>query len=197
MTRYQINYFSSLRGGDTGLLDELLDVFEVPLDRKIKGYSRGMKQKLGIIQAFMHDPELVIMDEPTSSLDPLLQQSFYEFLKSEKRKGKTLFFSSHILSEVDKVCDRVGIIKEGKLVALEDVEALKSKKGKIIRLRIKGKPEKFRGPKDMKIRDGWIEFVATGDVDKWIKRISKYTVLDLEIKEFSLEDIFIHYYRDG
>ena len=192
-----ISYFSSLRGGNTGLLDELLDVFEVPLDRKIKGYSRGMKQKLGIIQAFMHDPELVIMDEPTSGLDPLLQQSFYEFLKSEKRRGKTMFFSSHILSEVDKVCDRVGIIREGKLVALEDVEALKSKKGKIIRLRIKEKPEKFKGPKDVKIRDGWIEFVATGDVDKWIKRISKYTVLDLEIKEFSLEDIFIHYYRDG
>lgn len=127
----------------------------------------------------------------------MLQQSFYKFLKSEKKRGKTLFFSSHILSEVDKVCDRVGIIKEGRLVALEDVEVLKSKKGKIIRLRIKEKPEKFKGPKDMKIRDGWIQFVATGDIDRWIKKISRFTVLDLEINDFSLEDIFIHYYTGG
>ncbi|HEC80932.1 MAG TPA: ABC transporter ATP-binding protein [Thermoplasmatales archaeon] len=93
-----LDYFVSLRNQDATLLDELLEIFEVPLDRKIKGYSKGMKQKLGIIQAFMHDPDLVVMDEPTSSLDPLLQQRFYEFLHREKKKGKTMFFSSHIES---------------------------------------------------------------------------------------------------
>jgi ABC-2 type transport system ATP-binding protein len=190
-----IDYFSSLRNTELPLLDELLDIFEIPLERKIKGYSRGMKQKLGIIQAFMDDPPVVIMDEPTSGLDPLLQQKFYDFLKNEKKKGRTMFFSSHILSEVDKVCDRVAIIKEGKLVALEDVEKLKSKRGKIIKLKIKEDPKKFKGPKDMKITDGYIEFVTDDDINHWIKEISKYSVLDLKINDFSLEDIFMRYYE--
>lgn len=190
-----LDYFSSLRNRDMSLLDEMLEIFELPLDRKVKGYSKGMKQKLGIIQAFMDNPEMVIMDEPTSGLDPLLQQKFYEFLLKQKKKGKTIFFSSHVLSEVDKICDRVGIIRDGKLVTLENVETLKNKSGKKIRLRIKEKPEKFKGPKDMKIKNGWIEFVTTDNIDKWIKKFSKYTVLDLDINDFSLEDIFIHYYE--
>jgi len=190
-----LNYFASLRNTKMVLLDELLKVFEVPLERKIKGYSKGMKQKLGIIQAFMDDPEIVIMDEPTSGLDPLLQQKFYDFLHEQKKKGKTVFFSSHVLSEVDKICDRIGIIRNGKIVALEDVETLKGKMGKMIRVKIKEKPETFKGPKNMKIKDGWIEFVTNDDVDHWIKLLSKYTIVDLEIAEFSLEDIFIHYYE--
>lgn len=193
--RQFLNYFISLRDSDMYLLDDLLSIFEVPLDRKIKGYSKGMKQKLGIIQAFMHDPELVIMDEPTASLDPLLQQEFYNFLRKEKKKGRTMFFSSHILSEVDKICDRVAIIRNGSLVALEDVDTLKNKKGKIIRVKIKEKPAKFKGPKDTKIKDGWIQFVASDDIDHWIKKLAKYTILDIEINEFSLEDIFIRYYE--
>ena len=193
--RQFLDYFASLRNTEMSLLDNLLKVFDVPLDRKIKGYSKGMKQKLGIIQAFMDDPEIVIMDEPTSGLDPLLQQKFYDFLHSQKKKGKTMFFSSHVLSEVDKICDRIGIIRNGNLVALEDVETLKSKMGKMIRVRIKEKTEMFNGPENMKIKDGWIEFVTNDDVDFWIKRLSKYTIVDLEINEFSLEDIFIHYYE--
>ena len=191
-----LEYFASLRTSEMTLLDELLEVFEVPLERKIKGYSKGMRQKLGIIQAFMDDPELVIMDEPTSGLDPLFQQKFYDFLNEQKKKGKTMFFSSHILSEIDKICDRVGIIKEGELVALENVDKLKNKKGKIIRFRIKEKPERFKGPKDMKIKNGWIEFVTSDNIDFWIKKLAKFTVLDLEINEFSVEDIFIHYYKE-
>jgi len=193
--RQFLNYFISLRDSDMYLLDELLSIFEVPLDRKIKGYSKGMKQKLGIIQAFMHDPELVIMDEPTAGLDPLLQQEFYKFLKKEKNKGRTMFFSSHILSEVDKVCDRVAIIRNGSLVALEDVDTLKNKKGKIIRVKIKENSSKFKGPKQIKVKDGWIQFVASDDIDCWIKKLARYTILDIEINEFSLEDIFIRYYE--
>jgi len=192
-----LDYFASLRNTELFLLDELLEIFELPLNRKIKGYSRGMKQKLGIVQAFMDDPPVVIMDEPTSGLDPLLQQKFYDFIKNEKKKGRTMFFSSHILSEVDKVCDRVAIIKEGKLVTLEDVETLKNKRGKIIRLKIKEDPKKFKGPKKMKISDGWIEFVSSDNIDHWIKEISKFTVLDLEISDSSLEDIFMRYYEGG
>ena len=193
--RQFLDYFASLRNTEMSLLDDLLKVFDVPLNRKIKGYSKGMKQKLGIIQAFMDDPEIVIMDEPTSGLDPLLQQKFYDFLYSQKKKGRTMFFSSHVLSEVDKICDRIGIIRNGNLVALEDVETLKGKMGKMIRVRIKEKSEMFKGPENMKIKDGWIEFVTNDDVDYWIKMLSKYTIVDLEINEFSLEDIFIHYYE--
>ena len=193
--RQFLDYFASLRNTEMSLLSELLEVFDAPLERKIKGYSKGMKQKLGIIQAFMDDPEIVIMDEPTSGLDPLLQQKFYDFLHDQKKKGRTMFFSSHVLSEVDKICDRIGIIRNGNLVALEDVESLKGKMGKMIKVRIKEKPETFIGPDNMKIKDGWIEFVTNEDIDHWIKLLSKYTIVDLEINEFSLEDIFIHYYE--
>jgi len=192
-----LDYFMSLRDTKAVLLDELLKIFNVPLERQIKGYSKGMKQKLGIIQAFMDDPKIVIMDEPTSGLDPLLQQSFYKFLREEKDKGRTMFFSSHILSEVDKICDRVAIIRDGALVTLEDVDTLKAKRGKMLRVKIKEKLDTFPGPKDMKINDGWIEFIASDDIDKWIKKLSKFTILDLEINEFSMEDIFIHYYKEG
>ncbi|MBN1861034.1 MAG: ABC transporter ATP-binding protein [Candidatus Thermoplasmatota archaeon] len=190
-----LHYFDSLRNKELSLLPELLQIFEVPLERKIKGYSRGMKQKLGIIQAFMDDPEIVIMDEPTSGLDPLLQQKFYEFLRSQKKKGKTIFFSSHVLSEVDKICDRIGIIRNGRLVALEDVDTLKEKMGKFFRVKIKENPELFPGPKNKKIIDGRIEFVTSADLDYWVKQLSHFTVQDLEIHAFSLEDIFIHYYE--
>lgn len=192
-----LDYFSSIRNKELLLLDRLLELFELPLHRKIKGYSRGMKQKLGIVQAFMDDPEVVIMDEPTAGLDPLLQQKFYKFLLDEKKKGKTMLFSSHILSEVDKVCDRVGIIKDGNLVALENIDNLKQKKGKKIRLKIKEDPIDFKGPKNVKFVNGYIEFVTDESIDSWIKKISKYTVLDLQIQEFSMEDIFIRYYDSG
>jgi ABC-2 type transport system ATP-binding protein len=191
-----LDYFISLRDTNATLLDELLHVFEIPSDRIIKEYSKGMKQKLGIVQAFMNDPEIVIMDEPTSGLDPLLQQSFYEFLKKEKTKGRTIFFSSHVLSEIDKICDRVAIIRDGSLVALEDIETLKRKRGKIIKVKIKENLETFPGPEDMKIKDDWIQFVVSDNVDQWIKKLAKFTILDLEISEFNLEDIFIHYYEE-
>jgi len=195
--RQCLQYFSSLRHTNLSLLDELLEIFQLPLDRKIKTYSRGMKQKLGIVQAFMDDPEIVIMDEPTSGLDPLLQQKFYKFMRNEKKKGRTMFFSSHILSEVDKVCDRVGIIREGQLVALERIENLKRKKGKKIRLKIKENSKELASFKNARIVDGWIEFATEDNIDEVIKKIAKYTIVDLEIQEFSLEDIFMRYYDEG
>jgi len=192
-----LDYLSSLRETDATLLDELLHLFDIPSGRMIKEYSKGMKQKLGIIQAFMNDPEIVIMDEPTSGLDPLLQQSFYEFLKKEKTKGRTIFFSSHVLSEIDKICDRVAIVRDGALVTLEDIETLKRKQGKIIKVKIKEQPTTFPGPEDMKIKDGWIQFITSDNINRWIKTLSHFTIEDLEISEFNLEDIFIHYYKEG
>jgi ABC-2 type transport system ATP-binding protein len=179
------------------LLDDLLERFPVPLERKIEGYSRGMKQMVAIVQAFMNDPKLVVMDEPTAGLDPLMQQTVYDFLEHEKSRGRTIFFSSHILSEVDRICDRVGIIRGGKLVALEDIESLKSKRGKKVRVKIEGDPARFRGPEGTTIDEGWIQFVIEGDINPWIRELSRFNVLNLEVESFSLEDFFMHYYEEA
>jgi len=189
-----LKYFGKLRRNfDEKKLGKLLEIFELPLKRKVKGYSRGMKQKLSIVQAFMHNPELIVMDEPTAGLDPLLQGKFYDFLREEKKEGKTMFISSHILMEVEKISDRVGIIKEGNLVALENVDSLKSKKGKVVKVKTV-EEIKIRGIK-AKMENGWTSFVVTKDVDAVIKELAKYTIEDIEIGELSLEEIFMHYYR--
>ncbi|ALG81949.1 ABC transporter [Halanaeroarchaeum sulfurireducens] len=125
-------YHGSIKG-DTRLSD-LLDIFSPPIDRPIREYSSGNKRMLGVIQAFMHDPDLVIMDEPTAGLDPLKQAEFNEFVNEERAKGTTVFFSSHVLSEVRQICDRVGIIRSGKLVELEDMKTLLGQGGKRVRI---------------------------------------------------------------
>ena len=129
-----LEYHAALKGDERS--EELLELFEPPIDRKIREYSRGNKQKLAIVLALMHDPELIIMDEPTSGLDPLLQERFLEYIRAEKARGKTVFFSSHILNEVQKVCDRVGIIRDGRLAEVENVETLLHRGGKEVRVHI-------------------------------------------------------------
>src|SRR5579863_1710943 len=124
-----INYFSRLQGREPVLLDELVARFDVEMKRPLKGYSKGMRQKIGIVLAFMSDPDVLILDEPTSGLDPLLQRTFNEFLLEEQARGKTIFMSSHILSEVEKVCQRVAVIRQGEIVTLEEVEKLREKAG--------------------------------------------------------------------
>ncbi|MFC4359115.1 ABC transporter ATP-binding protein [Halobium salinum] len=144
--RRLLDYYASLRGDTRS--EELLERFTPPLDRKVGEYSRGNRQMLAIVLAFMHDPDLVVMDEPTSGLDPLKQEQFLAFLESERERGKTLFFSSHILGEVQKVCDRVGIVRDGRLVELEDVRTLLDRSGKVVRVRVAGTPTlgAFDGP---------------------------------------------------
>ena len=192
--RQFLEYFAQIRDTDLSLLDDLLKIFDLPLDRKIKGYSKGMKQKMGIVQAFMDDPDIVIMDEPTSGLDPLLQQKFYSFLRKEKEKGRTMFFSSHILSEVDKICDRVGVIRNGSLVALEQIETLKQKTAKKIRVKLKEDPFALLQLPGVSFDEEWIEITTHDSIDSWIKKLASYTVLQMEMKEFSLEDYFMRYY---
>lgn len=121
--------------GDTRR-EELLELFDPPVDRRVREYSTGNVQKLGIVQAFMHDPDLVVLDEPTSGLDPLMQQRFNEFIHEEQRKGVTVFLSSHVLSEVRRLCDRVAILRDGRLVTTESVESLLHRSGKVVRLRV-------------------------------------------------------------
>ncbi|MGD2250542.1 MAG: ABC transporter ATP-binding protein [Candidatus Methanofastidiosia archaeon] len=194
-----LQFISSLRPRKPVLTDTLLKRFDVTVNRKIKGFSMGMKQKLGIVQAFMHDPELVIMDEPTLGLDPLMQKEFYTFLKEEQEKGRTFFMSSHILSEVEKVCERVGIIKEGSIVAMEDVDSLRKKSGKVMEVEfvtdITEKDLDIPEITQVSIDGHKAHFRAMGNMDTVIKHVSQYTIKDLTARELSVEDMFMHYYE--
>ncbi|MDJ1432855.1 ABC transporter ATP-binding protein [Halostagnicola sp. A-GB9-2] len=193
-----LEYFGSVQGD--GRREELLELFTPPLEREIREYSSGNKQMLGLVQTFMHDPDLVIMDEPTSGLDPLKQERLLEFLRAERDRGTTIFFSSHVLSEVRRVCDRVGILREGRLVALEDVESLLDRGGKQVRLRL-AEPEKEFGPIDgvaeLETTGRSITFTYTGEYNALLSHLASYDVVDVEIDEPALETIFMHYYGDA
>ena len=132
--REVLDLHASLKGDSRR--EELLDLFEVPVDREIRGYSTGQRQKLGLVQAFMHDPDLLVMDEPTAGLDPLVQRTFNEFVRQEKAAGKTFFLSSHVLSEVRRVCDRIGIIRDGRIVEVASVADVLQRAGKYVRVRV-------------------------------------------------------------
>lgn len=193
-----LEYQAALKGDDR--LDEMMDLFDPPLDRKIREYSSGNRQMLGIMQAFMHDPLLVIMDEPTSGLDPLKQERLNSFLKAEQEAGTTILFSSHILGEVRRVCDRVGIIRDGELVALENVESLLQKGGKRVRVHTNeplGKDDlSLDGILDVEQIGRVTTFTFTGDYNRLLELLSSYSLVDMEIEEPPLEEVFMHYYGD-
>ena len=154
-------------------------------------------KKLGIILALVHEPKILILDEPTSGLDPIMQNVFYDLLKEEKAKGNTIFYSTHILSEVSKICDRVGIIKEGKLIKLEKMEELSRKNLTFVTVTSKQSKDI---EKDLKVNiiseDGnTIKFGNNVSYDELIKRLSKYTIDRILIEEATLEDMFLHYYQ--
>ncbi|WP_120246493.1 ABC transporter ATP-binding protein [Halopiger aswanensis] len=196
-----LDYFARLRGDDRRA--ELLERFPVPLDRNVKAYSSGNRQKLAIVAAFMHEPELVIMDEPTSGLDPLVQNEFYELLEERRDAGRTSFFSSHVLSEVRRVCDRVGIIKNGRLIELDTVENILAEGGTVVTVRLAEDPPpdalEFPGVARVERHDsddGEYQLVLAREFDALIDRLGNYTVLELEVREASIEDVFIHFYGD-
>lgn len=193
-----LEYQAALKGDDR--LDEMMDLFDPPLDRKIREYSSGNRQMLGIMQSFMHDPLLVIMDEPTSGLDPLKQERLNSFLKAEQEAGTTILFSSHILGEVRRVCDRVGIIRDGELVALENVESLLQKGGKRVRVHTNeplGKDDlSLDGILDVEQIGRVTTFTFTGDYNRLLELLSSYSLVDMEIEEPPLEEVFMHYYGD-
>jgi ABC-2 type transport system ATP-binding protein len=181
--------------------DELVKTFNIPLDRPIKMFSRGMKQKLAIIQGFMHDPSIVIMDEPTMGLDPLIQQRFYDFLINQKRKGKTIFISTHILSEAQRVCDRVAIIKEGSIVAIEDVSKLAERSGRSIIVSFEDdvSSSDLENEEIVSIRpiNGGFRIQTGASVNKTLQLMAEHEISDIKITETSLEDIFLQYYEGG
>jgi ABC-2 type transport system ATP-binding protein len=183
---------------DMSLRNSLIDRLELETDVKIRRMSKGMKQKLGIVTAFMHNPEVYILDEPTSGLDPLMQNTFLEMIAEEKEKGKTIMMSSHIFEEVQISCDRAGIIREGKLAAIEDIKSLKEMKQKNFIVTVSsvsdtGKIEKSSLDSE-KLSDNKILVRVQDNYSVFFKLLSGCSVKNLEIKQQSLEDIFMKYY---
>ncbi len=196
-----LEYLGGIRGRyDEASAKKYAERFDIRLDRKMREYSSGMRQKVIIIQAFMSDPDLIIMDEPTKGLDPLVQQTFMEVIREEAANGKTIFMSSHVLSDVEKVCNRVAIIKEGKIVAEEDMEGLKRKAGKVIEVKFRGaKPEPFTisGIGNVAQLNGYYRMTAAGDIRGILRDLASYDVEDVNIHAMTLDDIFMQYYTPG
>src|SRR5437660_6126493 len=201
-----LEYFAHLRGGvDDTYLKHLIERFELDTSRKFRQYSTGNKRKVVLIQAFQHRPKVLILDEPTSGLDPLNQQVFDTMVKDARDEGRTVFLSSHVLSEVEKTCTRVGIIREGRLVRIGDVAELKDIKRYEITISF-AHPipvdafTKLDGVTDVEtLRDGSaVRLAMQGAADAVIKAAAQYPVVSLTSYEPSLEDVFLRYYeRDG
>jgi len=195
-------YFGRVRGKyDAVTAKKYADRFDIHLDRKLKEYSRGNRQKVALIQAFINDPELIIMDEPTSGLDPLMQQVVMDVLMEEAAGGKTIFMSSHVLSEVEKACNRVAIIKEGGIVAQEKVEDLQKKSGRIIEVKFNEPIEpaifNIEGISNVAKHNGTIHMTVSGKIGGVLKEIASHDVADITVHKMSLEDIFMQYYSGG
>lgn len=179
-------------------MKDLIDRFQLDPSLKIRKMSKGMKQKLGIITACMHDPLVMIFDEPTVSLDPLMRKIFSDFIAEEKSRGKTVLMSSHSFDEIDRTCDRAGIIREGILVDVQDIHALKEKQRKtfIITTGSKKDADKLiNAGLEIGSIDGLrIEIIVQGKVDKFIKTIAGLTIENLEVNYMTLEQVFMQYY---
>ena len=196
-----LRFFGALRGyRKPPLRDRLIEMFGLDISKRIKSYSHGTKQKLAVVQAFMHDPELFILDEPTIGLDPLMQQRFYELLLEMKNRGKTIFLSSHILSEVEKVCDRVGILREGKLAAIHEISEIKKFRLKSIEISFKQEVNKsvFRldGVRKVEKDGNTIQLWVDSNINSILRKISEYPVENMSFRDASLEDIFMEYYSE-
>jgi len=195
-----IKFLERLRGGKS-VAAELIPKLNFNPKIKFKALSSGNKQKLGLILSLMFEPELMIMDEPTLGLDPLLQNSIYEILEDLRKKGSTIFMSSHNLAEVDRICDRVGIIKDGKLVATEGIQSLKDKRMHIATVRFLTPINKtdfvFEGVEiEQELDDGLILNIK-GDINPLIRKLGNYNLKELEISHASLEEIFLEFYGAG
>ena len=182
----------------TRRINELAEIMDLDLKKKIDDLSFGNKKKVGIVQGLLHEPKLIILDEPTSGLDPLMQQKFFELLKEENKKGATIFFSSHILSEVQKMCSRVAFIKEGKLIKLEKMSTLQENSYKRIKLEAKSAVSKeyfdIGGVSDLKVKNGSISFIFKGNLNSIMKKLAEVDLQNISIEEPDLEEIFMHYY---
>jgi ABC-2 type transport system ATP-binding protein len=198
----QLAYLERLDGRPAVLRDELVERLELSrrdLGRQIRDYSRGMRQKVGIIQALQADPELAILDEPSEGLDPLMQRAFYEILEDRRRDGRTIFFSSHVLSEVERVCDRVAIVRKGELVALNDIGQLLAHHRRRVEIRLDGEVpalDHVAGISDVHVHEGVLTCQLEGDPGPLIAALQGVPMVDLLIEPARLEEAFMQYYAE-
>jgi beta-exotoxin I transport system ATP-binding protein len=197
-----LNYLAELRGGvDPRVRDELAERFDADLHRPVRELSTGNRQKLGLIQALMHEPELLILDEPIAGLDPLVQQSFHALLGEVVAEGRTVFLSSHTLSEVERVAHRVAILREGRLVVVDSLENLRAIAVRKLEVEFAGKApevEELRalpGVRDATLHGSHLTITFEGSPDPVVKSIARYEVRSLRSREDELEEIFLRYYR--
>jgi ABC-2 type transport system ATP-binding protein len=195
---YCLRYYN-IRNGEKRI-HELCDWFELASDRRISDLSMGNRKKVSIVQSLLHHPELLILDEPTTGLDPLMQEKFFEIMRTENSKGMTIFFSSHNLSEVQLFCKRVAIIKDGKIIRVEEIETLRKKQLKRVHIEfenslskenftIPGIENSLSGPGNM------LSFVYSGDINQLVSQLVNKKIIDLTVEEPSLEEIFLHFYK--
>lgn len=178
---------------------DMADRLNLDMNRKIRDLSLGNKKKVGIIQGLLHSPKLIILDEPTSGLDPLMQQTFFEMLKEENENGASVLFSSHILSEVQKMCNRVAILKDGKLKRIQDIQELRENGYKKVNLTAKQEIDKayfdIKGITNAEIHDNTAQFLFQGDINQMVARLHELQLIDVTMEEPTLEEIFLHYYE--
>ena len=183
----------------TKRIHELAEIMDLDLKKKIDDLSYGNKKKVGIVQGLLHEPKLIILDEPTSGLDPLMQQKFFDLLEGENKKGATILLSSHVLNEVQRLCNRVAIIKEGKIIKLEKISTLKEDNYKKFKIEMKSAIEKeyfnIPGVNNFQVKDNVISFLYKGNINVMMKKFSAIEIANIWIDELDLEEIFMHYYE--
>jgi ABC-2 type transport system ATP-binding protein len=198
--RQQLAYFAGLRGIDgLGIAEELAERFDVELDRRLKTLSKGNRQKVGLLQAFMHEPELLILDEPTSGLDPLMQQAFNVLLREVRDSGRTVVLSSHVLPEVQHVADRVALLRDGKLLFEDSIEGVRRRAFSRIRVTLADPPSPgafagIPGVRELDRVGPHLTFALEGEPDTLIKALAGHHVAALESTEPDLEDVFLRLY---
>ena len=200
--RELLNYSASFYKKDCSKrIKDLSDRMNLDLNKKIDELSFGNKKKVGIVQGLLHSPDLIILDEPTSGLDPLMQQTFFELIREENKRGAAVLMSSHILGEVQRLCDRVAIIKEGRIIKVEKISTLKENSVRRFKFEVESSISEdyfaMEGVDGLKVEGNVHSFIYRGDVNRIIEKLSAVELVNLWAEEPDLEEIFLHYYSEG
>jgi ABC-2 type transport system ATP-binding protein len=194
-----LKYSASFYDKDcTQRMHELADMMELEMYRRIEDLSYGNRKKVGIVQGLLHSPTLLFLDEPTAGLDPLMQRQFFQLIRQENERGVTVFFSSHILGEVQRMCNRVGIIKEGQIIEIADIRTLQQNNYKKVRIAgtdLDAAWFEMPGVTKLEQHNGTVRFFYKGDINAVIHKLGEVTVSDVTLEEPTLEEIFMHYYE--
>jgi len=197
-----LNFINGVYGGTHGKrITELAAILQADLSKKIGSYSRGNRQKIGLISALLHEPELLILDEPTSGFDPLVQETFMKLVREYRERGGTVFMSSHILGEVQQLCDRVAFIKDGEIISVQSLSEMETETAKRVHVIWSKETKKaptvsLRGLKEVRHDHAGTIFAYEGDMTKLLATFAKLPVRDITIQEPDLEELFITYYED-